>query len=126
MKLRLNHNSIRLRLSMNDVETLSATGMVEMKVPLGVGESSSFKYSIISSGAEEICTNLLNNHLRVHVPEHLLRDWVDTELVGIDTRIKVSEREEIYVLLEKDFQCLTPRPNEDETHNFPNPLNTKC
>ena len=45
-------------------------------------------------------------------------EWANSDRVSL---VNKSENG-ISVLIEKDFQCLHKRPDEDESQNFPNPL----
>ena len=44
-------------------------------------------------------------------------------LVGMQKIISVGEEIDLSILIEKDFKCLTDRPNEDESDLFENPIN---
>ena len=49
-----------------------------------------------------------------------VKEWVKTDLEGFDAIMDNGTEEGLYVLVEKDWQCLTPR-DEDESDLFPNP-----
>jgi hypothetical protein len=122
MKLRTNKNSIRLRLSQSEMNELAEAGCVHESVQLLPGSSGMLKYSLIVADHEKLNISFSANHLRVYIPLKQAEEWISTDLVGIETRLPVSDSEQLFVLLEKDFKCLTDRTYEDETDNFPNPL----
>ena len=126
MKLRTNKNSIRLRLSQSEVDEFRKHGVVHERIAISPILSQQLEYSLIQADREEICVSYLNNHLRVYVPSSLAEHWCDSTEVGFDCNLAIDEKNSLYVLVEKDFQCLQPRPNEDETDNFPNPNTEAC
>ncbi len=122
MKLRTNKNSIRLRLSQSELRRFGEHGYVEEIVQLTPGIDGALKYSLEISEIDDIRVSYMANHIKIKVPAKQAEIWVATDLVGLETKIPISDNEELFVLLEKDFKCLVERPYEDETDNFPNPL----
>jgi len=47
--------------------------------------------------------------------------WANSERVGLNHEQKVNGEASLTIVIEKDFQCLEPRPNEDQSDSFPNP-----
>lgn len=126
MKLRTHKNSIRLRLSQSEVQTFAETGFVHECIAFSPLPSQQLQYSLIQAEHDHISVSYLNNHLRIYVPTAIASHWCDSDNIGFDTHLTVGPASELYVLVEKDFQCLTPRPYEDETDNFPNPNTEVC
>lgn len=126
MKLRIKGNSIRLRLTQDEVACFGRQGAVRDSISFDPSGRDALIYSL------EICSSCLapeadfsGNNIRVKVPEKIAREWVGTGLVGFDNRAQPSGNTSLDILVEKDFQCLHKRPNEDESDNFPNPLADK-
>lgn len=117
MKLRIQGNSIRVRLNKSEVETFARDGMVEERVEFGNGEESVFRYSLKKEDVPAIAGLFEAGGITVFVPLEEAKRWVTTEQVGIK-----GSNGNLRLLVEKDFVCLTPRPNEDESDNFPHPL----
>lgn len=126
MKLRTNKNSIRLRLSQTELEKFRENGYLHEYVQIGIAPDSKFSYSLISADHENISISLLNQHLRVFVPTAIAKNWTESDDIGFESRIKLDDHQDLFVLVEKDFQCLTPRAHEDESDNFPNPNAAHC
>lgn len=126
MKLRTNKNSIRLRLSQTELEKFRENGFLHEYVQIGIAPESKFSYSLISADHTQLSVSLLNQHLRVFVPLEIAKNWTDGDDVGFESKIKLDDQQELYVLVEKDFQCITPRAYEDESDNFPNPNAALC
>jgi hypothetical protein len=65
-----------------------------------------------------------DGRLRLYVPEVLIRDWDINDRISIDANMPVGEGRTLYLLLEKDFQCLD-QTTEDQSDNYINP-NKSC
>ena len=118
MKLRMKSNSIRIRVSQTELNDFYKHGVVSEHIEMGPIQSLS--YGIERSGAEQVTAIWENDTLRVMIPEELAEMWCTTEIVGFDETVDIGEGKELYVLVEKDFQCLKPRA-EDESDLFPHP-----
>ena len=119
MKLRLQFNSIRLRLKRSEVDQLANTGRVEEKIILG--QSTTFLYVL------ETCTSvsspqshLAADSLVVQLPPALVTQWANSDQVGIEGRQATGSEASLQILVEKDFACLD-RTEEDNFDTFPNP-----
>ena len=116
MKLRIRGNSLRLRLSQTEVATLRDFGSVEETVHFS--PSSKLVYAIERSGGGEIGARFEDGRILVQVPESIALEWCNGERVGFD-----GVAGEVKVLVEKDWQCLAPR-DEDESDAYPHPKQT--
>jgi hypothetical protein len=117
MKLRIKGNSIRLRLTQSEVDTLAIAGFVRESVSFG---EETFGYEIRSDvDGDAVTADLVGTTIVVWVPAGRVQDWAASDSVSI-------EQEGIpYLLIEKDFACLSDRPGEDDSDAFPNPRQ-KC
>lgn len=116
MKLRINDQSLRLRINRDDLDLLVRSGHI--KHTFGNQKLGFFNYELIAKGVPKIDINLTDNSIEVVMPKSHLDEWAKTDRVGFEAEVK-----EVRLLLEKDFQCLTDRHNEDESCNFKNPKN---
>lgn len=114
MKLRISNQSIRLRINQDDLRQLVETGV--LSATLGNPTLGSFTYTLQAQASSSIGLELNNNSIKVHVPQSHIDEWNETERVGFEQMASG-----VRVLLEKDFQCLAERPNEDESRNFKHP-----
>lgn len=55
------------------------------------------------------------------IPQHIADEWVATQRVGYDAQMPLPNQGGLYLLLEKDFQCLDAT-TEDQSDMYPNPL----
>ena len=122
MKIRIQGNSVRIRLSKTEVETLSEEGDVEEQTSFG---ATSFIYSVKQSDqVNELSASFDTNKITMLVPALFLEDWPINNIVGFDAQMPVSENESLYLLLEKDFKCLD-NTTEDQSDHYENPK-TAC
>ena len=118
MKIRINANSIRIRLSKSEVEKLSTKGFLEDKTSFG---TTYFSYAVErKAGIKTLSANYHQNKITMVVPETLVTGWPENTVVGFEAHQAVGEAETLYLLLEKDFKCMD-NTSEDQSDNFENP-----
>lgn len=121
MKLRIRDNSIRLRLTQTEVDTIADSGMVKARVSTPDGNA--LDYVLESSAATVKPTaRFTDATLTVHLPESDVENWASTEQVSIAAEEPLDGGDILKILVEKDFACLAPREGEDESDMFPHPL----
>ena len=121
MKLRIRDNSIRLRLTQTEVETVRADALVRGRVRFAGGNT--FDYILESSPATvNPEAHISNNALTIRIPENEILQWSTTEQVSISAEQILDGGEPLKILIEKDFTCLAPRDGEDESDMYRNPL----
>jgi hypothetical protein len=121
MKIRIQGNSIRIRLSKSEVDKLVNEGVVEEKTSF---INASFAYSITKNKTlTELAASYENNQIVVQVPASFLLNWSTNQVIGFDANIQIKETETLYLLVEKDFKCLD-NVKEDQSDNFDNPNKT--
>ena len=121
MKLRIRDNSIRLRLTRVEVDTVSAEGLVKARVSMPGGNG--LDYILESSKlANKPTARFSDGALTVQLPERDVKEWASTEQVSIGADELLDGGDFLKILVEKDFACLAPREGEDEADMFPHPL----
>jgi hypothetical protein len=121
MKLRLQGNSVRLRLTRSEVERLHNTGNVEEFVDFGGSNRLLFRLrSRADSGPVQ--AEFKDLAFTVSVGAEAAQAWTGSDDVGI-----YAQSESLTVSIEKDFRCLT-RPLDDpqERDAFPHPGERKA
>ncbi len=121
MKLRIKGNSIRLRLTQKEVLEFQENGVVEEVVKFGDANFSKMHYLLQVSDVTEINATYNSNIMVVNVPKLIAEKWTTTNQVGFQHHMYLNENETLFILVEKDFQCLQPREQEDESNMYPNP-----
>jgi hypothetical protein len=107
VKLRLRHNSVRLRLTRSDVDQFQRFGRVKDLVEF---PQASLVFSLESSGdAEVIQASFVDGHLAILVPPEQGHAWVANGEVGME-----GVFQGLSILIEKDWPCLHRGVTEDE------------
>jgi hypothetical protein len=118
MKLRLQGNSVRLRLTRSEVERLRELGLVEESVDFGVGEVLAYRLqSRLEQGPVEAVFG--QGIMTVTVSKEAAQTWAGSDEVGLYAQSGV-----LTISIEKDFRCLTRRLDEQEPDAYPHPGQT--
>jgi len=127
MKLRIRGNSIRLRLSQGEVFSLVAEGVVRESVHFSAAPVDRLTYSVqLSTSMSTPSASRHNGDLVVMLPRALAVQWANSGQTGITHVQSLGNRGDLRIVVEKDFRCLQPRPEEDEADNFPHPDPESC
>ena len=118
MKLRIHGNSIRLRLGRSDLATLLERGAVEERV--GFPSGNSLRYRLERSTAPAAEAAFAGDAIVVRFPAQAIVAWADPAEVSMIAECAVAGCV-LRLLVEKDYQCLAPRDDEDDADLFPNP-----
>jgi hypothetical protein len=113
MKIRIKDNSVRYRLAQSEVTALVKQGETWSKCQFPTGE---LVYGLIATDDEEISSAFDNSKIITKIPKTLLINWDIDERVGFD-----HNTDDLFILIEKDWQCLKPRENEDESNLYKHP-----
>jgi len=120
VKLRIRDNTLRLRLTQGEVETLRSDSVV--RATTGFPGGRALAYEVESSPASVTPAAFLSdNVVTVRIPETTVLAWASTDQVSIESDQLLDDGDKLRILIEKDFQCLAPRDGEDDTDAFPNP-----
>jgi hypothetical protein len=104
LKLRIQGDSLRLRLTRQEVASLASAGAVECAIHFPGGQV--LHYSVVSAG--EMGVSYANESIRVALPEAIVKRWNETNEVSIEGSVGST-----HVLVEKDFQCLHAEKDRD-------------
>lgn len=116
MKIRIRGNSIRYRLDKLDIQALKKNGKVEEETRIG---PSSLHFCVRIGDKYKV--KLEGSAVHMSIPAEQAKDWIDTELVGLQFEQQNPDNSVLKILIEKDFKCLTER-EEDDSSAFENPL----
>ena len=109
MKLRLEENSLRLRLSAAEVAQFAETGRVAYTIAFGPNSDHTLLYSLerLPPTAEAVAVQVryAAGALAVEIPAALAQEWTTTEKTGFSAQILVAEGQELRILVEKDLDC---------------------
>ncbi len=122
MKLRIKGNTIRLRLTRPEVGEFTEKGKFSEKVGLTPNQ---LVYSIEKTEAEKVTARFTSGELTVFVPVSIADKWAEGEQIGIEGNQPIYNNE-LHIIIEKDFACLTPREGEDTADHYPHPKTAHC
>lgn len=121
MKLRMQHNSIRLRLKQGEVKQVATIGRIEEKIIWGENPEFIFRYVFEAvSGLASVESSLLPDGVLVRAPMEMVRQWASSGQVGLESRQTISAHLHLHILIEKDFACLDGT-DEQNADTFPHP-----
>ena len=114
MKLRIQGNSLRFRLTRSEVARLQQSASVEETAHFSVERG--LTYRIRKSPGGEIRAELTDGAITVEVPAGIVDGWAASDDVGINARDG-----KMRIAIEKDFRCLTRPREEDAQDAYPHP-----
>ena len=120
MKLRISGNFLRFRLSKTEVADFGRHGQVEGQVCFGQ-MAQNLGYELVKSAVENVSAVFKDGKITVFVPQAIAENWTTSETVGFEGFQKIDDRNELKILVEKDFAFFKPKM-EDDSDNFPHPL----
>jgi len=121
MKLRINGNSMRLRVSRSEVARLLAGERLEETIHFAAKASAKFTYALQQEPSVKLPTlQYTQNRVAILLPSDQANVWCGTEQVGIAEDISLGDFGSLTLLIEKDFACLD-RSDEDNQDTFANP-----
>jgi hypothetical protein len=116
VKLRIQGDVLRLRLTQNEVKDLLDHGLVECAIQFPKGRE--LRYCVASlPSAAHVSADYLDDSIVVVLPRPVVIQWAQSEHVSIQG----SPHSSVQILVEKDFQCLH-KPSERDPDAYPNPL----
>jgi hypothetical protein len=116
MKLRIQENVLRFRLTQTEVAQLRDAGYVESCITFAHG--SELVYRLEGSLHDQCVSATFDGSvICVTVPADIVTGWADSDQVGIEAPSQTGGQ----LLIEKDFQCLH-KPEDRDPDGYPNPL----
>jgi hypothetical protein len=116
MKLRIQENLLRLRLTQKEVAVLHDHKVVECAIHFPSGRALSYLLAS-SPDAPEVSVDYEGDSIRIVVPRAAATAWAESTEVTIEG----SRNSCVQILIEKDFQCLH-KLSERDPDAYPNPL----
>ena len=119
MKLRIKGDSIRLRLTQHEVLQLAASGRVTARTRFGPDRQ--LRYQVAT--ADQLSGPVASfdaDTIEVTLSRAAVERWAGGNEVSLHGEQRCGDNA-LLILVEKDFQCLQPRPDEDEQDMFPHP-----
>jgi hypothetical protein len=120
MKLRINGNSLRLRISPTEMARLLEHGRIEDTIHFGFEQEAKLTYALEQAPeARKITARYARQEVTVAIPTSSARAWAEGQEVGLygesETQAGVLE-----LAIEKDFACLD-KGGDLNADTYPNP-----
>lgn len=115
MKLRIQGNSLRLRLTRSEVAILGGQGEVSEDIRFRSGGTLTYCLQK-RTDAEAVEADLATGFMAISVPAAAVERWVNSDEVGI-----YGQDGDLRIAVEKDFRCLTRAADEQEADAYPHP-----
>lgn len=124
MKVRMEENSLRLRLKQKEVEAFSHKGEISSSTRFDLQAGSFISFVLRrDTTVEDIRAEFEHNEIRVLVPAVLADRWIGSDEEGFDVQMPIGENQTLYILVEKDFRCLHKGPDhKEDIDSFPHPM----
>lgn len=119
MKLRIRGNSLRLRLSKPEVEQVAARGWVEDSIRFAPDTALTYRLDVGDQPRPSAAFG--SDRLTVVVPKSQIDRWLEPGEISIQGKQPLGAQATLSILVEKDFECLNPRPDEDSSDLFAHP-----
>ena len=113
MKLRIEDDTLRLRLSEGELHEFASSGRVEGFVHFGLNPNQRLTYAL-ERGSEPAQTLPNEEPVQVHyepgaitvrVPFALAKTWLETDQNGFSHDVPLAENQRLRILVEKDLDC---------------------
>ncbi|WP_345058652.1 DUF7009 family protein [Hymenobacter glaciei] len=113
MKLRIEDDTLRLRLSQGELDEFAQNGRVEGAVHFGLNPEQRLTYSL-ERGSERPETMPNEEPVQIHyepgaltvlVPFVLAKTWVETDQTGFTHNLPLADNQHLRILVEKDLDC---------------------
>lgn len=118
MKIRLFGDSIRLRLTQEEVATLSKGGALESVIPFP-GEALACVVQPFDGPLE---ARHAASRISVLVPQAETARWAVSEEVGMYATSLSGSGGPVRIIVEKDYNCIHKPDSPDNAGTFPNPI----
>jgi hypothetical protein len=127
MKLRVKGNSMRFRVSRSELNQLISGGIIEETVRFAPQPEAFLTYALESSA--DVSAISVRYHLQrvgVVLESNQLQTWSEPDQIGIYTSVAIGANDQLELIIEKDFACLTGS-DDDNADTFSNPhANAAC
>ena len=105
MKLRIEDDTLRLRLSEKEVLEFADKGRVAAVVHFGAGPQQHMTYALERTDVAAVQVRFDATGLTVLVPTAVATIWTTTEQNGFSENLPLVEARHLRILVEKDLDC---------------------
>ena len=106
MKLRIQGNSLRMRITNAELNLFRETGQVEEAIAFGPAEEQKLRYVLLKAPEySNLQVSFNPNRVTVHVPAETATNWANSEQNGFEGFIDNGTPKGLKILIEKDLDC---------------------
>jgi hypothetical protein len=121
MKLRIQGDSLRLRVSRSEFDRFLRGERIEETTHFSSQPEAWLTYSLErAAGSDLTGVRYSTGHVAVLLSSDDVRTWSDSKEVGIYRSVEIGQQNSLELVIEKDYACLD-RSDEDNTDTFENP-----
>jgi hypothetical protein len=125
MKVRIAGNKIRFRLRKQEVATLQESGVLTEVLEFGTAPQDALVFSVQLSDSTEARIDFNAGKTTLLLPRIVAEELSQTDRIGFDYNIMTEKGKDVYVLIEKDFNCLDGSDADNED-TYANPNEQAC
>ncbi len=104
-----------------EVAKLASAGVVEEATQFTASPADRLVYVVeTSTEFENPVAWVSGQRIGITLPKYRVLTWAETDEVGIEHIQPITDTCNLRIVVEKDFRCLQPRIDEDESDNFSN------
>ena len=110
-------------MSQAEISQIRNEGVVREHVAFGSETRLAYELRIVTG--ERVVASFDDGCIRVMIPSAMATRWQEPDEVSISGEQELPGGARLRILVEKDFQCLAPREDEDQSGLFPNPQTSR-
>jgi hypothetical protein len=111
MKIRIQANSVRVRLTQSEVRRIADGGVVEQTTAFS--PEAKFCTRVESSPhVQKPIATFENQSFTLRLPSNEARQWGESDQIGIEAEQAIGDGTSLRILIEKDFECRHQRAEE--------------
>ena len=129
MKVRLRANTIRLRLTQEEVSAISGGEPVKLCTSFGAGFRQQLVWMVSAHHVGSSNTTILFDGSQVAIElsgEHVSNWLSDGTVEGFTETVASDAEESIILTVQRDYACLVPRDPAEDAGAFPHPGGGEC
>lgn len=122
MKIRMNGNSLRLRVGQSELARFLKEGRLEETIRFAPTPDAQFSWALEAAPPEDAAATVryASCAVAILVTAEQLRLWCREDQVGIYTQVDIGAGQTLDIVVEKDFACLD-RNGSENADTFANP-----
>src|SRR3954465_15974258 len=106
MKVRIQGSRLRYRLKQFEVAAFKEDHVVKDELRFGDHPQECIQFTLEATSDQKISADFECGKISVKIPHHVANKWTDTDMVGLEETVISKQGKSIYILIEKDFECI--------------------